>query len=366
MKKAFTLIELLGIILVLGLILIFTVPAIMNSIKNSGNKEYENFLNTISMAAETYYQNNTEICDFEKETVCYFDVQKIIESGFAEETLLNPKTGKTLQSSDMIVLTKQNDGTINYSFSSVDEYTSQGLLVHYDAINNTKKGHNNNTNIWEDISGNNNDATLNNFDITNAWKNNALTFSGNKYGSTSSEYVNFNLGTQDATEFTITLFTKQGDWSVNEDRYQRLFYSRNSDNSAVDQFGIYPSYQSNAYAGYIEFYGSASSKFIPSYSFGTLEKYGLSVTCSNNTKFKVYKNGVLKKEFDIAESTYAEVSHITCSKILNYSMLLGNLSGNNRPYKGEIYNFKIYDKVLTNDEIIKNYEIDNLRYNNQN
>ena len=54
MKKGFTLIELLGIVVIIGLIIVFTVPSIMRTLKNSDDLDYENFLETLSMAAETY------------------------------------------------------------------------------------------------------------------------------------------------------------------------------------------------------------------------------------------------------------------------------------------------------------------------
>lgn len=360
MKKGFTLIELLGIILVLGLIVAFTVPSIMKTLKNSDDKEYENFLKTVSMASETYYQSNDKICNFQSENICYFDAKKLIESGLIDETLINPRTNKSIQSSDMIVVKKNEDGSLNYNFSSLEEYKQQGILVHYDAINNTRDGHDWTTDIWEDISGNSYDATLNNFDISNVWKNNALLFSGNNYGSTSSEYVAFDLSTQNSTEFTISLYTKQNSWAdADSDRYQRIFSTYNSDETK--RFNIYPSYQSNKYNGYIEFFGDGTSKYISSYGLSEAENYGLTVTCLGTT-YKVFKNGQFVKSFDI--SSYTEISDITCNDILNSNMLLGNVYNFVRPYKGELYNFKIYNRVLTDEEIMQNYKVDNSRFNN--
>ena len=53
-KKGFTLIELLGVLVILGLILVFTMPDIINKI-NLGNKNtYEMLKENMKTAAESY------------------------------------------------------------------------------------------------------------------------------------------------------------------------------------------------------------------------------------------------------------------------------------------------------------------------
>jgi hypothetical protein len=65
-------------------------------------------------------------------------------------------------------------------YNSVNEtdYISQGLIAHYDVINNTGTGYNNTTTTWKDLSGRGNDATLIGFDSTSGWKENYLKFDG--------------------------------------------------------------------------------------------------------------------------------------------------------------------------------------------
>lgn len=41
-----------------------------------------------------------------------------------------------------------------------DEYVSDGLILRYDAIENTRHGHDASVNVWEDLSGNDNDLTV--------------------------------------------------------------------------------------------------------------------------------------------------------------------------------------------------------------
>ena len=60
------------------------------------------------------------------------------------------------------------------------DYVSDGLLVYYDGENNTGTGHSATATTWRDLSGNNNDATLNGFDNTaeSGWHSNYLAFDG--------------------------------------------------------------------------------------------------------------------------------------------------------------------------------------------
>ena len=59
-------------------------------------------------------------------------------------------------------------------------YVSDGLVLYLDGINNTGNGHDSNATTWKDLSGNNNDGTLN---IAN-WTENSF-----KSDSTNKSYV---------------------------------------------------------------------------------------------------------------------------------------------------------------------------------
>lgn len=79
------------------------------------------------------------------------------------------------------------------------DYIEEGLILHYDAINNTGEGdekHSTTTTTWKDLSGNGNDGTLRNFDTTeeSGWKDSYLKFDG----------INdiVNTGLKGATTFT--------------------------------------------------------------------------------------------------------------------------------------------------------------------
>ena len=53
-KKAFTLVELIAIILVLSIILTVTFTSLSKSLSNSNDKEYQTLIKNLEMAAENY------------------------------------------------------------------------------------------------------------------------------------------------------------------------------------------------------------------------------------------------------------------------------------------------------------------------
>lgn len=364
MKKGFTLIELLGIIVILGLIVAFTVPSLINLKKNEEQKEYDNFLKNVSLAAETFYQTNTKMCDFDNYTYCYINVSDLIENDYLRNDLINPKNKNVISHLDTVILEKNEDNTIKYYYSSMNEYVQNNLLVHYDAIRNTNNGHDYLTTTWEDISGNKNNATLKNFTSVDTWYNNSLNFSGKNYNSTNSEHVDFNLN-DSSDEFTITLYTKQSKLAEN-DYASRLFHSQKKDLSSM--FRVYPKYNSGVYTIYLEFAIKENEEYVATfiqaypdnYAIKNDEVYNLTITCSNSD-YEIYKNGSLVKSINI--SGYNEISNLKCSDVLSSKIILGNAENLLRAYKGEIYNFKIYNKVLTDEQIKQNYEVDKLRYN---
>jgi hypothetical protein len=57
-EKGFTLVELMGILVILGVLLIFTVPTITKTLNQSKAKDEEEYKNTVCLAAKTYLNIN--------------------------------------------------------------------------------------------------------------------------------------------------------------------------------------------------------------------------------------------------------------------------------------------------------------------
>lgn len=150
------------------------------------------------------------------------------------------------------------------------------------------------------------------------------------------------------------------------DYASRLFHSQKKDLSSM--FKVYPKYNAGVYTIYLEFAIKENEEYVTTfiqaypdnYAIKNDEVYGITITCSNSD-YEIYKNGSLVKSINI--SGYNKISNLKCSDVLSSNAILGNTDGFLRAYKGKIYNFKIYNKVLTGEQIKQNYEVDKSRYN---
>ena len=118
MKKGFTLVEVLGIMVILGIIMVMLVPNVMKTLKNGDEIKYNNFL-----AAENYVQKNIE--DFpelntEGGTIS-ISVGTLISERLVKEETINPRTNSQINNTDVIVVTKDSDGTLDYTYSDESE-----------------------------------------------------------------------------------------------------------------------------------------------------------------------------------------------------------------------------------------------------
>ena len=59
-KNAFTIVELLGIITVIGIILLMAAPSLTSTLKKSEEKKCNDYKNTVYMAAENYFYENED------------------------------------------------------------------------------------------------------------------------------------------------------------------------------------------------------------------------------------------------------------------------------------------------------------------
>ena len=110
MKKAFTLVELLGVIIILGVLALITFPIIDKSIKNSKEKALERAIDNIEEAAYNYSITN----DIGYETFYNkLSLEELKKAGFLEKETINPVTNENMNG---CVLYKWNDSKKQYEF----------------------------------------------------------------------------------------------------------------------------------------------------------------------------------------------------------------------------------------------------------
>ena len=223
--------------------------------------------------------------------------------------------------------------------SSVTEktYIKNGLILHLDGINNTGSGHSNTSTIWKDLSGNNNNGT-----VTGAtWGNTGLTFDGIddwvsikelNYPEVSLEVVFKDNSIVDNSHHYMFCNMEQGGYGL----------GNNGNNGLVGQVCVNNEYQ-----------------YLSIDNFDSTIKNTLTIT-SNGKESKLYLNGNLAKSIIVENGIISYPNN-------NTIMALGtNPEGSTNiqleSYKGNIFSARMYNRVLTEQEIKNNYEIDKSRF----
>ncbi len=95
MKKGFTLVELLGILLILAVIALIAFPIVQNTIKNSQEKALERNIETIEEAAYRYSVENDIGYPSESDKK-YLMLSDIQSKGFLDKQIINPVTDEVM------------------------------------------------------------------------------------------------------------------------------------------------------------------------------------------------------------------------------------------------------------------------------
>lgn len=221
------------------------------------------------------------------------------------------------------------------------QYVSNGLVLHYDAINNTGSGHNSSTTTWKDLSGNGNDGTLSNTPNNNRfyWENNSLTVSGNSSGY-GQYYVDtpLNLSGNERTYIYTIDASNLSEPSV-------IWSEANSSNL----YGMFNRYNFVCNRG-----ANSNQDNRYTYSFNRTGIYSYAISLSSD-EMKFYQNGVLV-------STVSNTVGLTCQN--NIRLLASRYTNeyNQNVNNLKLYNFMAYERALTDNEIQQNYNIDKERY----
>ncbi|MCI9084271.1 MAG: prepilin-type N-terminal cleavage/methylation domain-containing protein [Bacilli bacterium] len=112
MKKGFTLVELLGVIVILGIIGVITVPLIISVVNDSKDNANDIQEETIRRAAKNYIQSHVytlpEEC--ETESGCTLTIKQLKDAGYLEEKdLKNSKTDEVIADDITVKVFKSNN-----------------------------------------------------------------------------------------------------------------------------------------------------------------------------------------------------------------------------------------------------------------
>jgi prepilin-type N-terminal cleavage/methylation domain-containing protein len=344
-KKGFTLVELLGTIVVLSIILIITVPSIIQTMRRAEINEASAFITRLYNASETYIEINREAFDQLQTTGGFVDipVAVLLNEGLIRELGSDPDTLVAVTADDSVTATKLADGTIEYELykenTNIADYIQDGLVFHLDAINNFGFGHSNTTTIWNDLTSNHSDATLMNFNFnaSSGWTDKGLKLDGsNDKALTSSSGLDFSMFKSGqaftfGTRFTTTTVTS----------WQGIFTNMTS--WGTGGFTVQYGTTQNIGVGMGVYLSNAS----PATTNTTYTVYGV----YNGSVMSLYVNGTY-----IGQTTYSITEGdpiLTIGAFYSTPNLLTN---------GIIHNILFYNRALNTTEMNNNIALDVIRF----
>ena len=118
MRKGFTLVELLGVIVILGLIAMIAIPTINSALNSSREKAYDEQVRTIEETARTYMSKNSLKLPSQTEgNKCCLSVETLQTAGLlTADDIKNPKYQK--DSTDDEEKFENFDGTVIITFTN--------------------------------------------------------------------------------------------------------------------------------------------------------------------------------------------------------------------------------------------------------
>lgn len=116
-NKAFTLVELLGVIVLLGILGIVIIPKVGDSITNSKETAYITQEETIKKAVNDFLVDNTDLLEDNDTITIKLGVLK--QKGYLPVNIKNPKTRKNISNESLIIITK-NGNTYDIKLNLID------------------------------------------------------------------------------------------------------------------------------------------------------------------------------------------------------------------------------------------------------
>lgn len=228
-----------------------------------------------------------------------------------------------------------NGKRVNPYVNTYNGYTQDNLVLWLDGYANNGSTRTHTATTWKDLSGNGNTATLSG----PTWYDKYLYFDGsNDYAyKTSASYGISN------NKYTLEIIVE----SEKDDVYQPIFNTVNT-GTAVQQYMTIWKSKYNYFTLDIA-NGSTVSQLSSSSKVVNNTKYKLTAVL-NGTNYKLYNGAQLDNSIDVS----------FIPKMYSSGLYIG---GNSYYFKGKIYSIRVYNKALSEDEIIHNYNYDKQKFN---
>lgn len=224
--------------------------------------------------------------------------------------------------------------TIKKQFVPMADYTTDGIIAYYDAENNMGNGHSDTTNIWKDLTGNKNDAKLNdfNFNEESGWREKAIQL------DTENSHISYPVQIPTSSSMSVEIVLTQLSYEYMNIIYADKGWSSFTAHTWNNDGSIYIGGNYNS---------SEKNRFTPTdinYKLPLNKPVLLTYTYNANTNVaRVYINGEKRAE-KVFVTAPEEITSFTTNG------------------QGQYHRVSIYNKELIQEEITNNYEIDKYRF----
>lgn len=224
--------------------------------------------------------------------------------------------------------------TVHLTSDDLSPYVKNNLVIYYDAINNTGDGHDDSTTTWADLSGNNNNGTIDRA----TWQDNALVFNGSS--------SNVKCGMRNYTNMSVEVYCTSDQTGININ--ESIAGNFNSGGYELRLYNKIPRF-------YVAKFNNSDY-----YAEGKLvqpHEYNHYVGTYDGSEIKLYINGELIGKTNISGVFQTEKDNIFAlggrpdgSDVVTYFLT------------GKIRSVRLYDRALTSNEVINNYICETNRY----
>lgn len=120
-KKGFTLVELLGVIVILGIIATITVPIVQRTIIENTEEAYNDQIISFERAAKNYVASDVYKMSNCKDIICTVSLNELQEKGFLPSgDIVNPKTDEKFDMENVVDITY--DGSkFSYNYDTAQD-----------------------------------------------------------------------------------------------------------------------------------------------------------------------------------------------------------------------------------------------------
>lgn len=351
-KKGFTLVELLGVIVILSMIVLVTVPALITTINNSEAKRVEEFDKTIQLAAESYFQINSDSFPQLNSTggKAFVPVSTLIEEGYLKETTIDPHTNEKINKGASIQALLNPDGTVTYTFVelnlSYQGYEQTGLILMYDGLQRMFG------NKVEDLSPRGYHGVMLGLDDASGWQGNRIKFDGVD--------DRINQVVPITGDFTVEVVVGNDIGALNAEHYGSIFIA-NEWNSTTETHPSLQLFYDGRTTPKLSFRALVPKTATQEYAENYISNTNITALRSRNTFTFIKTGSSLKAYFNnTLVGSLTNTAFINRFNVRSLNLSIGTW-GQYYTYF-DLYSFRIYNIALTEEQRISNYQLDISRF----